>query len=79
MTTHATGVPNPLFKPGFMVLHGNRLEDLRILLTEFLRAQPLPPLTPEVILVQSNGMKHWLEMALADDSALGICAGAHAV
>lgn len=73
MTTHATGVTTPLFKPGFMVLHGNRLEDLRDLLTEFLRAQPLPPLTPEVILVQSNGMKHWLEMALAD-SALGICA-----
>jgi exodeoxyribonuclease V gamma subunit len=29
---------------------------------------------PEVILVQSNGMKHWLEMALADDIALAICA-----
>ena len=74
MTTSATGVNAPLFKPGFMVLHGNRLEDLRDLLGEFLRAQPLPPLVPEVILVQSNGMKHWLEMALADDSALGICA-----
>lgn len=74
MTTHSPGVTAPLFKPGFMVLHGNRLEDLRDLLTQFLRAQPLPPLTPEVILVQSNGMKHWLEMALADDAALGICA-----
>ena len=57
-----------------MVLHGNRLEDLRALLTRFLQSQPLPVLQPEVILVQSNGMKHWLEMALADDSALGICA-----
>ncbi|HSO44021.1 MAG TPA: exodeoxyribonuclease V subunit gamma, partial [Rhodoferax sp.] len=74
MRAHTTGVTAPLFKPGFMVLHGNRLEDLRDLLSEFLRAQPLPPLTPEVILVQSNGMKHWLEMALADDAALGICA-----
>ena len=74
MSPHATGVPAPVFKPGFMVLHGNRLEDLRDLLCDFLRAQPLPPLTPEVILVQSNGMKHWLEMALADNSALGICA-----
>jgi exodeoxyribonuclease V gamma subunit len=74
MSAHTTGVTAPLFKPGFMVLHGNRLEDLRDLLSEFIRAQPLPPLVPEVILVQSNGMKHWLEMALADDSALGICA-----
>ncbi|MDD2917835.1 exodeoxyribonuclease V subunit gamma [Rhodoferax sp.] len=74
MTLSTPGVTAPVFKPGFMVLHGNRLEDLRDLLCEFLRAQPLPPLTPEVILVQSNGMKHWLEMALADDAALGICA-----
>ncbi len=57
-----------------MVLHGNRLEDLRDLLVQFLRARPLAVLQPEVILVQSNGMKHWLEMALADEDALGICA-----
>jgi len=62
------------YPPGFMVLHGNRLEDLRGLLTQFLKSQPLPVLRPEVILVQSNGMKHWLEMALADEDALGICA-----
>jgi exodeoxyribonuclease V gamma subunit len=60
--------------PGFMVLHGNRLEDLRDLLTHFLKSQPLPVLQAETILVQSNGMKHWLEMVLADESALGICA-----
>jgi exodeoxyribonuclease V gamma subunit len=60
--------------PGFMVLHGNRLEDLRELLTQFLQAQPLAPLQAEVILVQSNGMKHWLELALADEAALGISA-----
>ena len=57
-----------------MVLHGNRLEDLRDLLTAFVKSQPLPVLQPEVILVQSNGMKHWLEMALAHEDALGICA-----
>jgi exodeoxyribonuclease V gamma subunit len=57
-----------------MVLHANRLEDLRDLLTHFLKSQPLQPLQAEVLLVQSNGMKHWLEMALADQSALGICA-----
>ncbi len=60
--------------PGFMVLHGNRLEDLRTLLIGFLKSQPLAVLQPEVILVQSNGMKNWLEMALADEDALGICA-----
>ncbi len=59
---------------GLMVLHGNRLEDLRDLLVDYLRVHPLAPLQPEVILLQSNGMKHWLELALADDAALGICA-----
>jgi len=74
MTTHKDPAPGATHTPGFMVLHGNRLEDLRDLLTQFVQSQPLPPLVPEVILVQSNGMKHWLEMALADDAALGICA-----
>ncbi|GAB3188397.1 exodeoxyribonuclease V subunit gamma [Hydrogenophaga aquatica] len=59
---------------GFMVLQGNRLEDLRDLLVSTLQRQPLGPLEPEVMLVQSNGMKHWLELALASDEALGICA-----
>jgi len=61
-------------QPGFMVFHGNRLEDLRDLTVGLLQNNPLPPLVPETLLVQSNGMKHWLEMALADDSAMGICA-----
>ncbi len=58
--------------PGFMVLHSNQLEGLRELMVQFIRNHPLPPLAPEVLLVQSNGMKHWLELALAKD--LGICA-----
>jgi len=57
-----------------MVLHGNRLEDLRDLLVNYVAAHPLAPLEPEVFLLQSNGMKHWLELALAHDGALGICA-----
>jgi len=57
---------------GFMVLHSNQLEGLRELAVQFIRNHPLPPLAPEVLLVQSNGMKHWLELALAKD--LGICA-----
>ncbi len=63
-----------LLQPGFMVVHGNRLEDLRDLVVDFVKHRPLPPLQPEVFLVQSNGMKHWLELALAEESALGICA-----
>ena len=63
-----------LLQPGFMVVHGNRLEDLRDLVVEVVQRNPLPPLQPEVFLVQSNGMKHWLELALAQDDALGICA-----
>ena len=57
---------------GFMVLHSNQLEGLRELAVQFIRQHPLPVLAPEVLLVQSNGMKHWLELALAKD--LGICA-----
>ena len=60
---------------GFMVLHSNQLEGLRELAVEFIRNNPLPVLAPEVLLVQSNGMKHWLEIALAKD--LGICAATH--
>ena len=60
---------------GFMVLHSNQLEGLRELAVEFIRNNPLPVLAPEVLLVQSNGMKHWLEIALAID--LGICAATH--
>ena len=59
------------------MFHGNRLEDLRDLTVGLFQNNPLPPLVPETLLVQSNGMKHWLEMALADDSAMGICAATH--
>ncbi len=57
---------------GFMVLHSNQLEGLRDVMVAFMRKHPLPPLSPEVVLVQSDGMKHWLELALAKE--LGICA-----
>ena len=74
MNLQANQASDPSLPSGFMVLHGNRLEDLRDLLVNYVAAHPLSPLEPEVILLQSNGMKHWLELALADDSALGICA-----
>ena len=60
-----------------MVLHGNRLEDLRDLLTAWLARAPLQPLENEVMLVQSNGIAQWLKLALARapaDGGLGISA-----
>ena len=59
---------------GFMVFHSNRMEGLRDLLVQYVKDRPLPPLASETILVQSNGMKHWLTLSLAAPDALGICA-----
>ncbi|HSP58413.1 MAG TPA: exodeoxyribonuclease V subunit gamma, partial [Halomonas sp.] len=53
--------------PGFMVVHGNRLEDLRGLAVEWMTRHPLSPLENEVILVQSNGISQWMKLALAAD------------
>lgn len=57
--------------PGFMVVHANRLEDLRGLAVEWMRLHPLSPLENETILVQSNGIGQWLKLALAEDPAQG--------
>jgi len=66
-------------QPGFMVVHGNRMQDLRALTVEWLRRYPLAPLENETILVQSNGIAQWLKLALArdpggDDGGCGIAA-----
>ncbi len=45
--------------PGLMVLHGNRLEELRDVLVAWLRRAPLAPLEDEWVLVQSNGIAQW--------------------
>ncbi|MGM1052398.1 MAG: exodeoxyribonuclease V subunit gamma [Pseudomonadota bacterium] len=58
-------------QPGFMVIHGNRLEALRGLAVEWMRRHPLGPLENETILVQSNGISQWLKLALAEDKANG--------
>lgn len=61
--------------PGFMVVQGNQLEDLRTVATQWLKANPLKPLEHECILVQSNGIAQWLKLALAsNDSGTGIAA-----
>jgi DNA helicase/exodeoxyribonuclease V, gamma subunit (EC 3.1.11.5) len=64
-------------EPGLMVLHGNRLEDLRDILVGWLRQAPLRPLEDERILVQSNGIAQWFRLALAraeSEGGLGIAA-----
>ncbi|HLR18123.1 MAG TPA: exodeoxyribonuclease V subunit gamma [Alcanivoracaceae bacterium] len=61
--------------PGFMVLQGNHLENLRDILVQWLNEHPLSPLEDECILVQSNGIAQWLKMAIAkDDTGQGIAA-----
>ena len=64
-------------QPGLMVIHGNRMEDLRELLTAWLARAPLRPLEDELMLVQSNGIAQWLKWALArpaGEGGLGISA-----
>ena len=58
-------------EPGLMVIHGNRLEDLRDLLTAWIQRTPLRPLEDELMLVQSNGIAQWLKLALARPPAQG--------
>jgi exodeoxyribonuclease V gamma subunit len=65
--------------PGFMVIHGNRPDDLRSLVVEWMRLYPLRPLQNEVALVQSNGIAQWLKMALAEDRDAGGCGIAAAI
>ena len=62
-----------------MVIHGNRPDDLRSLVVEWMRRYPLRPLQNEVALVQSNGIAQWLKMALAQDPQNGGCGIAAAI
>ena len=68
--------------PGFMIVHGNRLDDLRSLVVSWMRRYPLAPLENEIALVQSNGIAQWLKLALAEDpleNDLGGCGIAAAI
>lgn len=60
-------------QPGLVIVHGNRMEDLKEVMLSWLQSHPLAPLTPEVILVQSNGMKQWLVQSMAQH--FGVSAG----
>ncbi|MBY5921042.1 exodeoxyribonuclease V subunit gamma [Ferrimonas balearica] len=73
----ASTTPNAHLEPlrsGLMMIHGNRMETLRELVVQWLKAHPLAPLENEVFLVQSNGMAQWLKLALAADDGIGIAA-----
>jgi len=52
---------------GFMLIQGNRLELLRSLMVTWMKRYPLDPLENELVLVQSNGIAQWLQLALAAD------------
>lgn len=47
------------------IYHSNRLESLVNRLADNLCLFPASPFEPDIILVQSNGMKRWISMALA--------------
>lgn len=67
---------------GFMVVHGNRPDELRSLVVSWMRRYPLAPLENEIALVQSNGIAQWLKLALAEDTEdddLGGCGIAAAI
>lgn len=56
----------------FTVHRSNRMAELERALCEVVRAAPLPPLAPEVIVVPSRGIERWLALSLAD--SLGVWA-----
>ena len=62
--------------PSMNVYIAPRLGVLRDHLVARLQAAPLPPRDTEIIVVQSQGMRQWLTLAMAD--ALG-CAGSLAL
>lgn len=62
-------------EPGFHVLQGNRLEDLRRLLQHWYAVAPLPPLMQETLVTQSDGVGQWLRMHLAAEEAEGEAEG----
>ncbi|GGP20335.1 exodeoxyribonuclease V subunit gamma [Silvimonas iriomotensis] len=60
--------------PGLLVLHGNRLEDLRTTVFGWITAHPLAPLEEEILLVQSNSIAEWLKLSLAQETGISAAA-----
>jgi exodeoxyribonuclease V gamma subunit len=61
---------------GFIVLHGNRSEDLMSTTIAWLQKNPLDALEEENFLVQSSGMAEWAKMEVAHHA--GVCAALNA-
>ena len=62
--------------PFGLTLHtSNRLERLADQLAELIAGPLRSPLLPEIIVVQSNGMRRWLEQQIAERH--GICSNVH--
>ena len=58
---------------GFMVVQGNRMEDLCETYVQWLKRYPLRPLEKDLVLTQSNGIAQWLKQTLAQDEVDGGC------
>ncbi|WP_430462236.1 exodeoxyribonuclease V subunit gamma [Thalassolituus sp. LLYu03] len=56
----------------FRLYHANDLEILKGILLKLMQQSPAGPFAKEAILVQSQGMSHWLKLQLAD--GLGVAA-----
>lgn len=54
-----------ILEPGFMLIHGNRAEELCDIAVHWLQENPLAVLEPETILVQSAGVAQWLQQKIA--------------
>jgi len=64
---------------GFMVVQGNRMEDLCETYVQWLKRYPLRPLEQDLVLTQSNGIAQWLKQTLAQDESDGGCGIAAAI
>ncbi len=53
-----------------IVYPANRLEDLAVLLEDVLKRAPGHILSPNIVVVESKGMQHWVSMALAQQRGL---------
>jgi exodeoxyribonuclease V gamma subunit len=62
-------------KRSFRILTSNSLNALMIALAKELQQNPLPPLEQEVIVIQSQGMRRWVTLRLAEQ--LGCAASLH--